>query len=72
MNLDSGQCVGTVSGLLEYFPPPCFFFPHSFSSFFVILFHVFNSSGFGHWLIWNWGQGLGLRKERKEWICIYW
>lgn len=67
MNLDSGQCVGTVSELLECFPPPCFFiFSHSFSSFLVIPFHVFNSSGIGHWLVWKWGQGVGLEKGRQE------
>lgn len=42
------------------------FFPISFFPLLVILFHVFNSSGFGHWLIWNWGPGVGLGKEKKE------
>lgn len=66
MNLDSGQCVGTVSELLECFPPPCFdFFPLLF---FLPCnsFHVFNSSVFGDQLVWNWGQGVGLGKGRKE------
>lgn len=66
MNLDSGQCVGTVSELLECFPPPCFYFFPLLFSFLVILFHVFNSSGFGHQLIWKWEQGVGEGKGRKE------